>query len=382
MTLRITHIVVLLLVAAALSASELPALIVLPFDNLSGTDTAAATLSPLLFHALEANGWRVIAGDDVDALLERERVRYLDSFGDSVRTKLIESAGATGLFTTSIYRYSDGRNPVVALSARLVRADGTVAWSDIAAVSADDTEALFGFGRRSTLDGIAASAVQRLMRNFPAAGHTAPVVRGPSKPVFNPGPVSFVARGALPRGDGTRICILPFENRSDTSDAARIVIDALSMRLAGGREYDIVEPAVLRDAVLQTRAGSLSTISEDGLQRLARALRTPLFVRGTIYEFADPAGHRGGEPEIDVELSLVDVDRHTVLWSAQHARKGTDYGGLLLLGTVSNSVSLADHVMSEMVREELRAAARGGTAPKGARARPRRSVPAQAALTP
>src|SRR5437016_347042 len=63
--------------------------VVLPFDNVSGAQNAPREVSALLAKAIEAKGWTVSAGDAVEPLLEKERVRYLDSFDESVRKKIV-----------------------------------------------------------------------------------------------------------------------------------------------------------------------------------------------------------------------------------------------------------------------------------------------------
>lgn len=361
------------LFATAVSAAETPALVLLPFEDLSGSESGAQRVAALVEKAATAKGWRVVGTENVDALLEKARVRYLDSFDEPVRKSILDASGTTAILTGTIYRFAEGRNPVVAVSARLVRADGTLAWADVAALTSDDTEGLFGFGKKPTAAAVAESAVGALMRRFPAPGATsAAITSGPSKHLFGAAPSSVLAPDALPRGSGRRICILPFENASQTADGARVVTDLLAIRLAASGDYTVVEPAIVRAAALEAHIGSFTSMSPDALAKLAAAVGTPLFVRGTVFRYVDPALRGGVQAELDIELSMINVADGRIVWASQHARSGSDYTGLLLLGTITNSVSLTDHVVSEMVRAELRAASRGGTI-KSARSNAKRN---------
>ena len=322
--------------------------VVLPFDNFSGSDDEPRELAALFAKAAARRGWQVVATDEVEPLLEKERVRYLDSLDAKARAVIIAATGASAIVSGTLYTYTEGRNPTVAVTARMVRADGTFAWGDVAGLSADDTEKALGFGRSDKADDVAAKVIAQLTRRFPTPSEDASLVRGPRKPFLHTGPVSFRA-SELDPATPHRICVLPFDNTS-SNDAVRIVADVLSLRLAAASGFEVVEPAALREAALKANIASFRWISSDDLARLAPAVGTPLFLRGTIYDFDDPAESRSATtPQLQLEMTLVDVQSGRVLWSAQHARKGTDYTGFLMLGAVSNAVTLTDRVVSEMI---------------------------------
>jgi hypothetical protein len=76
---------------------------------------------------------------------------------------------------------------------------------------------------------------------------------------------------------------------------------------------------------------------------------------------------------LQLEFSLVDVRVGRVLWAAQHSRKGRDYVGFLMLGTVTNSVALSDRVIAEMIEAEVRSTPKGAAAAKTAQAAQKRA---------
>ena len=331
-------------------------MVLLPFDNFSGVQDAPQQISSLIEKTLASKGWRVAPSDQTEKILTADRVRYLDSIDPAVIAKLLEAGSAEALVSGTIYTYSDGRNAVVAISARMIRADGTLAWSDLAASSSDDTEKILGFGKQTSARGVASSTIATLMRRFPAAGAQSGPVRGRSKGFLQSPPASFRAKDF--DNSSQKVCVLPFDNVSAVPEAARVVTDVVALRLAAVEGFDVVEPEQLRSAALKARIGSFRGIGSDDLVKLASAVGTPLFIRGTVYDFVDPVARGAGEPELQIELSLIDVRSGRVLWAAQHGRKGSDYVGFLMLGKVSNTVSLTDRVVSEMIDAELRAARR------------------------
>ncbi|HXH38450.1 MAG TPA: hypothetical protein VNN08_07470, partial [Thermoanaerobaculia bacterium] len=204
----------------------------------------------------------------------------------------------------------------------------------------EDTERLLGFGRKTTPQLIAESAVTALMRHFPSPGEETSLVHGKRKPLFRGGPLAFRTRDLDPATPHL-ICILPFENDSPVPEASRVVADLLSLRLAAANGFEVVEPATLRAAALKAGIASFRGTASDDLARLAPALGTSLFLRGTIYRY--------GTEAVQIEVSLVDINSGRILWSAQHDRKGSDYIGFLMLGAPSNAVSLTDRVVAEMI---------------------------------
>lgn len=341
-------------VAAVASAEDGRRIAILPFDNLSGAQDSALIVSGLVAQQIAARGWQTADGSEVESLLETERVRYLDALENRVVQKIVQSTHASAALTGTIYTWSAGRNPAVALAARLTNPDGSTEWTDVAATSSDDTEHLFGFGRTADLNALAASAVASLMQRFPRAdgGHSSAV--RPRAPLFGSRPATYLSRD-LAVAARKRICILPFENLSAAPDAPRIVTEVLTLRLAAEPSFEVVSPAEMRAAALATRIGSFRGITSAALTKLGAALNTNFFVLGTIYQFSDPAGHTGGDAALEVELSLIDVKAGHVLWTAQHARSGSDYIGFLLLGKVTTVVGLADRVAGELIAAEIHA---------------------------
>ena len=363
----ITIAVLAILGAVPAAAGSAPApILVLPFDNVSGVERAPVTIGAMVSEGIIARGWPLV-DTDVMPLLEEKRVRYLDSLDDDARTALAAATRAGAMLSGTIYTYADGRNAVVAVSARLVRADGTVAWGNVAALSSDDTESWFGFGRRETADAVAAAAVEELLREFPTPERESALVRGPRKPLLKSAATAYRAADLDPASPHL-VCVLPFENDTLTPDASRVFADVLALRLAAVQGFEVVEPAKLRSAALKARVGSFRNAGPDELRKLAAAVGTSLFLSGTIYTWEDANSRSISGPVVTVEMTLVDVDAERVVWMAQHERRGVDYTGLLLLGAVSNPVALTDRVVSEMIDAQGLAAPRAAGQFSAARA--------------
>lgn len=360
----------LLLAALVVSASGLAAatapergatIVLMPFENLAGSEPAARAAWELFAAEIEKKGWRVADRQQLESILEEERARYYDSLDAQVRASVVEGTAGSAIVTGAVYTYNEGRNPVVAVSARMVRADGTLAWGDVAGLAAEDTERMLGFGRDESAAKLLERLVRKMMARFPRPDAETAPIRGRAKPLFLPGAISYRA----PDVDPTRphkVCVLPFENLSDSLPAARVVADVLAVRLAAASGFEVVEPADLRRAALEAGVATFRNVQSSALARLAPLVGTTLFLKGTIYDYADRAENGGIDSQMQMEITLIDVEQERVIWSAQHVRSGDDYMGLLLLGAVSNAVSLTDRVVAEMIEAGTRPAPRGQAA--------------------
>ena len=357
--------IALTLFALSAPAPAAETVVMVPFQNLSGAGGAPGAVSAELARHMESRGYRVVRGEAVDEFLAAEKIRYLDSLPASSRERLLQRFEASAAVLGTIFDFAESDNPVVAVSARLVGADGRVAWSAVAGLSADDTKKVFGFGRLASLDALAVRAVAILTRDLPKPGSASKLASARSRPLDLSSPRTF--RSAALAGGGNLVCILPFENRSAARVAPRVVGELLAQRLAASEGFRVVEAAEFRNAMVAAGVYGIRTGDPDELKKLGAKVGTNLFVRGTIYAYKDVLPGSGvTTPEIELQLTLVDVAAGKVLWTSSLARKGLDYSGLLELGAISNAVTLADQVVAEMIRAGENARPIGS--PGGARA--------------
>jgi len=330
-------------------------LVLVPPTNVSGADEAPDLVYEAFVRRIEARGWTVAPPAEVDAALEAGRVRYLDSLPDQARLALIERFHAKAIVFGTIVGYRDDANPMLAVSARMIDKEGHVVWSELAVTSAQEAEGILGIGRPPNAGALATKLTARLFRSFPKKG-ILPVqqrARTARRSLLSGDPVTYRS-ASHPRGAVRRLCVLPFTS-SLGSDAPRVLAELLTIRLEASGEFEVVEPAELRNALRAERRGTLSSVTSAELARLGTRLGTTLFLRGNIYTFREGGSQRS---EIQLDLNLADVATGEVLWAVTHQRRGTDYAGPLQLGTVETAIGLADRVVSEIVGAQERASLR------------------------
>lgn len=348
-----------------LPASDPASVLVLPLANSSGGIQAPTIVEVALVARLEAKGYRVRRGEDVRGFLESARLRYIDSFSAAEREKLLARFDAGSILLGTIHSFSEGSNPVVGVSARMLDPGGRVLWSAASGLTGADTEGALALHRIDRAEPLAGIVVSRLTANLPSPGKSAGTT-GRAHPLGLRSPRTFRSTG-LPGGAGHRVCLLPLRNISSDRAASRLVGELLSRRLNESSLFEVVEPADFRAAMVRAKLAGLKSGDPAELKKLGAALGTNLFLTGTIYRYRDISANTSLPPEIELELTLTDAAGGEVLWTSSCARKGTDYAGFFSLGEITNMVALADQVSAEIVHAVETARPKGPAPAAGGR---------------
>ena len=333
-------LVSLLLTATAFAGR--PVAVLVPLSNISGADESPAVIAPLFEQRLQARGWDVAPAAEVEAFLEEHRVRYLESLPADTRSALVGKFGASAIVFGSVLAYHGKSDPMVALSARMTDTSGRMLWGEVVAISGGGVEGALGVGRHSGPGSLAREAAHRLLRYLPQPrGEGRIDLRAPRDPETLP---NTYRSARHPHGISRRVCIVPFAAKNP--QAVRVMFELLAVRLAAGGEFEVVEPAEFRDAMRKEKIRSIAEMTSEEMARVGKVLGTPLFLRGNVHAFTEMAG---GRSEVQLDMTLSDVDNGTILWAVAHRRRGYEYSGLFQRGTVNNVVDLTDRVVSEAV---------------------------------
>ena len=350
----------LALAPGRLAAADAASVLLLPFANSAGAIQAPEIVEAALVARIEAKGYRVVRGQDVQDFLASERLRYIDSFSATEREKLLKRFEAGSILLGTIHTFLEGANPAVGISARLLDPAGRVLWSAASGLTGADTEGALALRPIVEAEPLALLVVSRLTADLPSPGRSAGTT-GRAHPLGLKSPRTFRSTG-LASGTRHRVCLLPLRNNTSDRAASRLVGELLSRRLNESPLFEVVEPADFRGAMVKAKLAGLKSGDPAELKKLGAALGTTLFLTGTIYRYRDVSANTSLPPEIELELTLTDAAGGQVLWTSSCARKGTDYAGLFSLGEITNMVALADQAAAEMIRSVETARPKGPAA--------------------
>jgi hypothetical protein len=352
-----------------LGAERLALLPVADLEGASGGEIEA--LETAMRARLVAAGWEVASPAAVERALRERRLRASGTVPLDRIAGLLDELGATRLVQSTLLRWREGPEAVVALVARALGRDGRELWSEVAALSSSETEGAFGFGRIDRREELAVAAVERLFAALPPPGSTPASWSGRLPDVRAPRGVAAYRRAGLFEGAPERIALLPFGAPQGDRAAGRAVAELVARRLVASGAFELVESADLHAAMVAEGIPGLRFLTSERLLRLGQRLGTTMFLRGEVWGWRAATFGRGGAVEVDLELA--DVASGEILWSARHAGDAT--GGERWFGrpAPTDAVAIADRVVLELLDASQRARAAE---------RPARTVVAEWALSP
>jgi len=313
-------------------------------------------IAEALSGALAARGFGVLPQSDVDAVLARHRERYTGGVSGSMAMAFAAESGVTGILITSIDDWDEAEPPRVALTCRFVAAtaDTPILWIDTAARHALERPGAFGLGLGKDAFVLLDEAVEELADGLAANGGAlragdagARTRRRQVERRFRPRSMAFDASRAVPAEGAAkvRVAVLPFFTDGPDREIGEIVALQFVQQLTKQDAYDVLEPGVVRQALLDARVIQDQGVSLTQVDAVRALLNVDAVVSGRVSEY-EPLGIDAGSPTVAFTASAIDARSRRVIWASFSFARGDD--GLHLFGT--GHVRSAVRLTSELVR--------------------------------
>lgn len=325
---------------------------VMPVENLSGTAAPVKEIRASWIAVLKERGMRILEERVLEEFLARHRIRYTGGMTKELGEALRKETGARGILFTALDLYGEPFPPKVALTARLVYAGGWagILWMDGVAMAGNDSPGILGIGlirdpralrekamRRlaGSLEGFLSGKIPRTMSAPPSEGERR----------FRPKEFYRSPQAAVKKEGPLVVAVLPFQDETRRRNIGEIMMLHFVRFLSGLPNVKVVEPGVVRQALLTSR-----TIMEQGLSLpqadlLRELLDVDLVFAGWVMDYQDFQGP-AGTPKVRFTSEVIDTRKRQVLWSALSYGRGDD--GVFFFD--AGKVNTAHAVASRMVR--------------------------------
>jgi len=326
-----------------------PLVAVFPPVSLTGVVTPIDEIGRTLRVALEVRGVRILDPAELDEFMARYRVRFLGGISSELARAFREEQGVDAVLITSVDQYNDADPPKIAMTSRLVStASGTqMLWMDGATRTGDESPGFLSLGLIHSAEEVGAAVIDRIADSLAAHLGGGAASRQSRHKKFRPR-IAFRDPALAGGEDVPRVAVLPFLNESNRTRAGAIVAFQFVRHLVGRDDVEIVEPGVVRHALLQSRL-----IMEDGLSYpqsdLLRALLdVDLVITGRITEYFDSRGI-GVAPRAVFAVRAFDTEQRRVVWASTSSSGGDDRVVFFDVGEIYT----APRLVSEMARETV-----------------------------
>lgn len=341
-----------------------PRLVIFPFENLSGVAAPAPEIRKELREALAGRGLDILPEAEVETVLARHRIRYTAGVAGDVGRALLAETGAPFVLVGSVDLFDQSENPKLALTVRLVGTGETprLLWMHSEALSGQERPGFLGLGVIGEYPALQNRVVNRMADRITAAlratgGGQTPLTAGePARRRHRP---RTLYRGEGGAGGGLgRVAVLPFVNETGRPKAGELVSLHFVRELAARPGVDIVEPGVVREALLRARVIQEGGLSFGQAEVLRAELGVDLVVTGRVLEYQE-AGVAALVPRAGFSVLGIGAARRQVVWSSTSFNRGDD--GVFFFD--AGLVGTAHQLTAAMVRaavEQVSAASPAG----------------------
>jgi TolB-like protein len=325
---------------------------VLPVSNLSGTPAPLQDLRQALTDRLIHQGLNIIDGEVLEKILARHRIRYVGGLNALTARVLGEESGAEFVFITSLELYSDSPPPKIAVTARLVSTgrQPQILWMNSMGLAGDDAPGLLELGLVNDPRILLEMAVQRLTSSMTGflSGNLKRADRIRPSRKFRP-QVSFRSPVLAPDIKYT-VAVVPFFNTSERKNAGDIMALHFVRQLGALDNFQVIEPGVVREALLKYRIIMGEGISVGHADILFRKLDADLVLDGKVLEYQDYQGS-SGRPKVDFSAQFIERQSREVVWVVKNFGWGDDGVFFFDWGRVNTAHAMASQMVQLAVED-------------------------------
>ncbi len=323
---------------------------VLPLFNISGTPAPLKDIRQLLINSFKKEGLNILDEEALERFIVKHRVRYVGGINKMAAQVFRKETGADAVLITSVELYSDVSPPKIALTSRLVSTENNPAILMINGIglAGDDSIGILELSLIENPQTLLEKAVRHLSTSLveylsgERDGTDTQRKRRKFRPkVFSRSPI-------IEPGMKYTVAVMPFLNLSERKFAGEIIALHFVRQLKTLENFTVIEPGVVRHALLQMRIIMGDGISLADADLLFSRLDADLILAGKIFDYQDYQG-AAGKPKVDFSALLIEKKSREVVWSSDSYNEG-DHGVFFFdWGKINTAHAMA----SEMVQSAL-----------------------------
>jgi len=354
-------------------------LAVLPLENLSGAPAPVREIHVTLLHALRTRGVPILADDELQEFMARHRMRNVGGLSTDLGRACREETGAAAVLVTSVDLFSEGEPPKLALTSRLVSTGEkpAILWMETAVATGNQSPGAFGLGlvrdpyelERRVVDQIADALAGRVLEGEARPSPGPARKSGPEgKTTRRFKPKSYYRSPHLSFGadEYLRVAVLPFENDTSRTSAGEIIRLQFVRHLLGTRHVEVVEPGVVRQALLESRLIMLEGLSLPQADLLRVLLDVDVVISGTVSDYQEARG-LGENPFVGMMVYGIDTHQGQVVWSSTSHNRGNDRVFFFDSGRLYTALAVCSRMVDQVVKRILAPAESGASDPEASR---------------
>ena len=298
---------------------------VLPVENLSGALSPLKEMRQSVIDRLKTEGFPVLEEGILEKFMARHRVRYTGGIDQRTAKALKDETRTEAVLITSVELYSDRVPPKIALIARLVSTGDKpiILWMDGVGLAGDQSPGILGLGLIEDPQELRKKAMSSLLSSLIGylSGEKGKMGIKSVKRKFSP-KIAYRSFEISP-DKKYRVAVVPFFNKSDRKNGGEITALHFVEELTRIEAFDVVEPGVVRQGLLNLRVIMEEGVSLVNANIIFGLLDADLILSGKVLDYQDYQG-ASGTPKVNFSVILIERKNRLIVWSSESYNQGDD----------------------------------------------------------
>lgn len=157
-------------------------------------------------------------------------------------------------------------------------------------------------------------------------------------------------RSDLQLEETATLAVLPLVNLSKYTEASEIIMNSLLVELLDLNVFEIVDPGIVDEVILQKRIRYTDRLPMATMQELGSRMGASYLLLGSVIQFDMITDRVDILPVISISLRIVGSETGIIVWAATHTKRGDDAESVFGLGRIDTLERLAAVTVKEITR--------------------------------
>lgn len=322
----------------------------LPLENLSGSPAPLHEIRQALLQKVVGRGASVLMQEDLERFMARHRVRYTGGIDTVTARALRDEAGVGAVLITSLEQYSAPDPPAITITQRLVSTEDIprILWMENVAMTGEDSPGLLGLGLIHDINLLREKGLERLSGSL-ADFFSGMAMSGNRRGGRRFAPQAFFQSPFLIPGRQYTVAVAPFLNKSGRFQADEIMALRFTQQLTGAGVFDVVDPGVVREQLLNYRIIMKDGASVSDADLIQTSVQADLIVTGKVLAYKDDVATF--TPKVEFEVMVFEKKRKKTVWASWSCSQGDEGVFFFDWGRINTAGTLASKMATAVVRD-------------------------------
>lgn len=173
------------------------------------------------------------------------------------------------------------------------------------------------------------------------------------------GPLGYFHASPAPLVSRLKLAIIPFTNLTTEKDADKKVAYSLITHLINSDYFEVIEVGEVQKGLRDIKARKEEDLSAEDIKKIGQLVGADVLLMGVVEEYKIDSSTMLGErvfvPEAAFSTRLVSAKNASILWAANHHRRGDDRVTIFGMGRIDSISKLTDIIIKDTVNSLTKA---------------------------